>query len=114
MIIEDINGNPLDYLMIGQIMRGEITEPLPLVLYNDTSIDGSFLVKPDFSKINPMGLPVDTVNSTIISLDRVNGYPEQIINIPADSKLIIYLHYQPTWIALIMKYQWRLLIKRLT
>jgi len=113
MIIQDIHGNDLDDYMLGQIARGDITDPIPLLLYNDTSSDGRFLVKADFSRINQMGLIIDTVNSTFISLDMVNAYPEQIVNIPTDSKLIIYLHYQPTWIAPIMNYQWRLLVKRL-
>ncbi len=111
MIIEDMQGNRVTGYMLGQVARGDITDPIPLRLYNNSNEDGRYRVKADFSIINQRGLPIDTVNSTFISLDMVNPYPDVIVDIPSDGKLLIYLHYQPTWIALVGAYQWSLIVE---
>ena len=111
MIVEDMQGNKINSYMIGQIARGDITDPIPLRLYNNSDKPERYLVKAVFSIINHRGLPIDTVNSTFISLDMLNPYPELIVDIPADSKLLIYLEYQPTWIALVGVYQWSLIVE---
>jgi len=112
MIIEDLNGNQLTTLMLGEVERGDITEPIPIVLYNEKATDlNNVMVKADYSRINHRGLSLDTIESTFISLDMINAYDNLNVNIPAGGRLIIYIHFQPTWIAIPGVYQWSLLIK---
>lgn len=107
-----MNGNTVYNWMIGQVERGDITNPIPFVLYNDTPKDmDNVLVKASYSRINQRGLEMDTIHSTFISLDGIDAYPEQMINIPSGGRVIIYIHFQPTWIALPGAYQWSLLVK---
>lgn len=112
MIIEDVTGNPIFGLMLGQVERGDIIGPFPVVLFNEKNKSANnVLIKGEYSRINQRGLPMDTVESTFISLDGVDAYPEQMVNIPAGGRVMIYLHFQPTWIALPGAYQWSLLVK---
>lgn len=114
MIVEDENGKQIDYKMLGEIQRGDITEPIKLVLYNNEGVDRTnILIKGTFSKINQMGVSTDTFKSLFISLDGKNGELEKIVNIKAEQRIPFYLEYQPTWLAMWGNYQFSLLIKDL-
>lgn len=112
MRVEDLDGNELIGFNFGEVQRGDITDKVPIVLNNDRNYDSNgIIVKADVSLINHRGLTDDTLESTFISLDGVNGLLEQVINIPANTKRVIYLHYQPTYLAEPSNYQWCLLVK---
>lgn len=98
--------------MLGQLERGDITDPIPIVLHNNTTKDKhNILVKGDYSRINHRGIPLDTIESTFISLDGINAYSQANVDIPSDGRQIIYIHFQPTWISFSGVYQWALLVK---
>lgn len=112
MKIEDMEGNEIGGYNFGDIQRGDITNPVPIVIHNDSGNDRyGILIKADHSLINHRGLVIDTIASTFISLDGKDGFLEQIIDIPANSKRVVYLHFQPTYLAIPGGYRWCLLVQ---
>ncbi|MDH7506189.1 MAG: hypothetical protein QHH15_00535 [Candidatus Thermoplasmatota archaeon] len=112
MKVKDTNGEEIWGYNFGEIERGDITNPVPIVLYNDTAYDSNgIIVKGSVSLFNHRGLPDDTYESTFISLDGKNALLKQTINIPSMQKKVIYLHFQPTYLAEPSNYQWSLLIQ---
>lgn len=113
MIVEE-EGNQINYRMIGELARGEKVGPIKLILYNDEGADrNNILIKGSFSKINQMGVPMDTMESLFISLDGLNGELEKIVSIKDGERIPFYIEYQPRWIASFGDYQFALLIKDL-
>lgn len=112
MLVEDIDGNNIRGIDFGIVERGDITDPFPIVIFNNTT-ENKFGVQisAGYSAIGHTGLEMDTINSTFISLDGVDAFLEQTINLLPGEKKIIYLHFQPTSNALPSYYQWSLIIQ---
>lgn len=107
----DSAGNDIVLLDLGVLERGNISEGSPLRLVNRGNKHLKNIVLMPVMGYLQQGSLVDTVNSTFLSFDGVDFYPNLTLNLGVGEERLVYVKWQPRWIATPMQYFWGLEIE---
>lgn len=108
IIFLDLDDNELTALNIGNIMQGHTSQALHFKIKNNGTEDITGLNLTTQILADGLGLPVDTINASRISLDNIDFSNEVLLDLLIDAQEDVYLKYQPSTTGVLGNKYWAL------
>lgn len=109
IIFLDLDDNELNSLNIGNIMQGHSSQAFHFKIKNNGTEDLTGITLTSSVLAEGLGLPIDTINSTFISLDNIDYWNELSLDLIVDAEQDVYIKYQPSTIGRLGSCYWALL-----
>lgn len=109
IIFLDLEDNELTSLNIGNIMQGHSSGAFHFKIKNNGTEDLTEITLSSAVLAEGLGLPIDTINATRISLDNIDYWNELSLDLLVDAEQDVYLKYQPSTIGRLGACYWALI-----
>lgn len=108
IIFLDLDDNEIKDLNIGNIMQGHSSTALHFKIKNNGTTDLTGINLTTSILAQGLGLPVDTINATRISLDDINYWNTLSLDLLINAEQDVYLKYQPSSTGVLGNKYWAL------